>query len=475
MGSLVKAMMREELDEERKAVWEEYKKNIERRNFSKRRNKSKDICEEILKKYKGKSISEAERRDYVEKLESLKKKYKQVYIIRSLMLNIGPMCLDYAQLIDYMGSIGESVKIVFLLYTGTGREYIYDETHPKIANRYLLKKIKETIEVITVENVSFWGYVIQNTQNFVQGGEFDWKWNYGEFCAREYRKIYHGGEEEYPQKKYLRFTEEERGKGKRILKRIGVQKEYCVFFSRSNEYHQQYFRRRDNDPNLEITGLRNSNVTDFLPMCEHLGKYNIQAVRVGASDSREIEGANIIDYTNSGRSEFMDFFIMEDAKFFIGEPSGIMEIPFLCCTPVALTNNVTFFWTITEIQNYNNRHCMTIYKKWWSKRKCRYLTLTEILEFQSMYGVSDELELMLLNKGEGIEFISNTEKEICELGDEMLKRLQGVWVEEKEDVQLRKRFWELVNSYYSKADKRLVLLDFEPSTAYLKHNQWWLA
>jgi len=482
MGSFAKAMIKKELrqiwnylpiPERRKAVWR-YKIGIKKRDFFQRRDKSKKICDEILKKYKEKSLSEAEKKDYAEKLESLKKKYKQIHIIKSITLQIGPLCMDYAQLIDYIESMDENVKIFFLLYTYNEQEYIYNEVHPKISNQYFLKKFKEKIEIINAENVNFLGYVIQNTKDFVKGGEFDCQWNHGNFRVREHHKFYHG-DAEYPQKKYLRFTEEERYEGNRMLEKMGIQREYCCFFSRSNEYHIQYRSSLKNDPMQYITGLRNSNITDFIPMCEQLGKYNVQAVRVGALDSREIKGSNIIDYTNSERSEFMDFFIMENAEFFIGDPSGIMNIPFLCCIPVALTNNVTFFWEMPEMQNYNNRHCMTIYKKWWSKKRCRYLTLTEMLEFQSMYGVTGEAELMLLDKGEGIEFISNTEKEICELGDEMLKRLKGVWIETEEEIQLRKRFWELVNYYYSKADEKFVLFDFEPSTTYLKHNQWWLA
>ncbi len=61
-----------------------------------------------------------------------------------------------------------------------------------------------------------------------------------------------------------------------------------------------------------------------------------------------------------------------------------------------------------------------------------------MLKFHSIYEVSDELGLILLNKGEGIEFISNTEEDICELGDEMLRRLKGVWIENEEKTQLKK-------------------------------------
>ena len=53
----------------------------------------------------------------------------------------------------------------------------------------------------------------------------------------------------------------------------------------------------------------------------------------------------------------------------------------------------------------------------------------------------------------GIEKIVNTPEEICDVVDEMEKRLAGSWQDNVEDDELQKRFW----SYFKSSDLRGVI------------------
>lgn len=364
--------------------------------------------------------------------------------------------------------IGTDKKLVLLLYDGDTP--VYDEGNPRIANYWFLKKIKELVEVVDSDTVPFWGYVVKEHPEFC---DFESADHFGRVVYPDRSQMLHHEINRYPSKAYLLFSEEEEEKGQEALSRMGLkEKQYFCFFSRSNEYHEAYFE----DHGTEVasqTAVRNSSIEDFVQAIEQLNLPDIKAVRVGSLDSRKVSGNHIFDYTNMCRDEFLDFYIMGKAKFFFGDTSGIACIPWLMNLPQALTNNFSIFWCSADYYNYNSTMNFSIYKKWWHRKKNRYLTLREILDLSWKYGVTDEDELRLY-RNLGIDFHDNTAEEIADFLYEMNLRVDGKWKADEEETVLRKKYWEAVNETMLKAPPELALWDYEPGGLFLKRNRWFL-
>lgn len=426
-----------------------------------------DMGKELLGQYWNNKISIEQRDQFDERLARLQAKYKKILIVKPSILNIGPMCGHYVYLVELLERLPKNEKIVLMNYDGM--RAVYNETDKAIANKYLHKKINHLVEIIDKETASFWGYALQKAPGFILCKKL-----YQHYGALDPHDLtIHTEKSHYTQRTYFTYTDDEKKKGDEILAGLHLKhKMYYCFFSRSNEYHEFYFKDKDTEQ-ARATSKRNSDVNDFLSAAGIMRDYNIKAVRVGAIDSRMVEATNVVDYTNKARSEFMDFYIMGQAKFFIGDPSGIMQISLLQKIPVALINNFTIFWFGDIRLNNNNNGCYTIFAKWYDKRLKRYLKLREMLNFQKTYGVTDEAEIALLEKL-GIEFHKNSPEEITDLTCEINLRIDGNWEETEEMKLLREKYWRMVNGAIKTGDRRLVLMDYEPGSLFLIKNRWWL-
>ena len=421
----------------------------------------------LLEKYTKSKITEEQRYLYQKRLNSLRSLYERIYILRPAAMNMGNMCVNYW----YIKLITEQKKknelIVLMNYDR--EEPIFSFQHKMVANQYFYKKIAAMIETMDESNAAFWGYALKNTKGYISCRILREQFF---FLEKPYMPK-HIAKTQYPQKNYIEYSAEEQETGRNILERLGCkEKEYYCFFSRNNDYHGVYYNDAG-ERAKNITTKRNSAIEDFLFASKMLFQAGIKAVRVGALDFRKIESETIIDYTNTVRSEFMDFYLMGQAKFFLGDPSGIMYIPLLQNVPLALTNNLSVIWNMEYISNYNNAKCLSIYKKWYDTNKGRYLTFREILQLNERQGLSTENEIQFYYD-RGIEFHANTAEEICDLALEMNARLDGKWKDSSEILTLREKYWNIVNKALEKAPYQMMLLDYEPGSSFLLKNQWLL-
>lgn len=451
---------------EKKAVLQ-YEFQMRRKLRYLRRDISLEMKEALISKYREKE-DRFSKKSYENKFKKLKKAYKKIHIVKNNILNIGPMCDLYLSLNLLLEKYSMDEKILLLLYDGNVP--VYDKKNPRIANQWFLKKIEELVEVVDSNTAPFWGYVVNDHPEIC---EFESADPSGRVTYPDRKQTLHHDINRYPSKVYLSFSEEEEERGSLALLKMGLEKKrYFCFFSRSNEYHEAYFDNHGTDF-ASVTAVRNSSIENFVHAIHQLNLPELKAVRVGAVDSRKVVGKNIFDYTNTCRDEFLDFFIIKHAKFFLGDESGIACIPWVMNIPQAITNNLTIFWCAVDYFNYNSTMNFTIYKKWWHRKKNRYLTLYEILDMSWKYGLSDEDE-MCLYRGLGIDFHDNTMEEIADFLYEVNLRVDGKWKADEEEIALREKYWKAVNETMLKAPPELTLWDYEPGGLFLKRNKWFL-
>jgi hypothetical protein len=419
-----------------------------------------DMCEQ-------KSLSVEDELIYKKRLQELQKNYKRIYILRPQAMNMGNMCVNYW----YVKLILEQKKDneLILLMSYDREDPVYSAQHPMVANQYFYGKISSMIDTINEDDAAFWGYVIKKTHRYVRCENLR---DYFYFSQKPDLAT-HLLENQYPNKCYMEYSHLEQQRGIETLKSAGCEKgNYVCIFSRNNDYHGGYYNDAE-ERDKNITSTRNSSIEDFFLASESLAESGIKSVRVGAVDFRKIGRKNLIDYTNTFRSEFMDFYLMGHAKFFLGDASGIMYIPLLQNVPLAITNNLTIIWHMEYISNYNSKRCFSIYKKWYDKNKGRYLSVREIMMLSRKVGLSTEVELQIYHD-KGIEFHANSAEEIHDLAMEMNARLDGTWVDLPQAKLLRERYWKIVNQALEKSSHRMMLLDYEPGSLFLLKNQWLL-
>jgi hypothetical protein len=454
------------LSKDRKSIIQ-YEFQMKRKLRYLRRDISFEMKEALVSKYQ-ESEAPLSQKVYEARFQELTGKYKKIHIVKNNILNIGPMCDLYLSLSLLLEKYSADEKLLLLLYDENAP--VYDEGNPRIANHWFLKKIKELVEIIDADTAPFWGYVVKEHP---ESCDFDSADPFGRVIYPNREQVLHHDINRYPSKVYLSFSEDERKKGDAALVRMGLKTgKYFCFFSRSNEYHETYFKNHGSEYASQ-TAVRNSSIEDFAQSIRQLNLPDVKAVRMGAIDSRRVTGGNILDYTNMYRDEFLDFFIMGNAKFFLGDESGLACIPWLMNIPQAITNNLTIFWWAADYYNYNSTMNYTIYKKWWHRKKNRYLTLQEILDLSWKYGLSDEDE-MRLYRNLGIDFHNNTVEEIADFLYEMNLRIDGKWQTDEEETALRKKYWQMVNETLLKAPPEMILWDYEPGGLFLKRNKWLL-
>ncbi len=120
---------------------------------------------------------------------------------------------------------------------------------------------------------------------------------------------------------------------------------------------------------------RNPNILNYIPAIKEITLRGGWVVRMGDQAMKPLPNMeNVIDYPFTNyKSEFMDLCLIQNCRFFIGNPSGLSAVAKLFHKNMLLTN--IFNWS-TEIANLKDRG---ILQRLYSKKKKRYLSIKELL------------------------------------------------------------------------------------------------
>ena len=233
-------------------------------------------------------------------------------------------------------------------------------------------------------------------------------------------------------KSNLEFTESEKEKGKRLLKKLNINDNWFIcFHARDLAYLNKIFKKNE----INYNDYRNWDINDALKAIEYITSKGGFAVRMGIVVEKKLpklKNPRIVDYATKYRTDFGDIYLPVKCKFFLGDGCGIHMISKIFNRPVAWVNLIPMKFPPI------GKNDVFIVKKIWSIEKKRLLTFKEIINSEII-----DYEWAELYTKAKLKVIDNTPKEILDLTIEANERLDGIWKTTKEDEKLQKKYKSL--------------------------------
>jgi putative glycosyltransferase (TIGR04372 family) len=240
----------------------------------------------------------------------------------------------------------------------------------------------------------------------------------------------------------ISFTEDEKVKGDRGLKKIGLMNgKYFCFGLREDSYFQQIYSRSkfsyiDNWEAGPDSWVRNPSLNTYVKLAENFTSDDLKAVRMGKYSTEKVvtDNPNIIDHATSGfRSDFIDTYMIENCKFLINGASGIFFFASLFNKPVLMSD---VYLLSAGVLNMSDIFTPSLL---WDKKNKKLLKFEEMLEL----GMLKTTYLRSL-QDEGLEIVHNSEDELIESTNELISIIDGVKQFDDKDEYLNKKFKNII-------------------------------
>jgi len=271
--------------------------------------------------------------------------------------------------------------------------------------------------------------------------------------------------------KYLpqfEFTKRELDYGFTRIEEMGIKRndKYICLYVRDKNYLIKKYPNND----WSYHDYRNLDINTFLPAAEFLAEKGYKVVRIGTLVEKKLESKNIniIDYSNSRFcDDFLDVFLQSQCFFTISTSGGLDAITSAFRKPILFP----CLFPIMDAKSSTSKHlvgCRHVISKV-SKKK---LTLNNILEnnLGYIYSSSD------LND-EDYYLADVDSNDIKQSAQEMIERLDGKYNLSAEDLELRKKFYQIFNKFskHHPTDGQFHNeIKFEISINFLRKNIEWL-
>ena len=280
----------------------------------------------------------------------------------------------------------------------------------------------------------------------------------------------------------------------------GPNQEYVCVVNRDSAYKNKYFGDHHEfnpwNSSWDYHNFRDSNIEDYTKAINYFLKKGFFVIRMGKSVEKElvINDKNFIDYSKSKfRSDFLDVFLFYNSRLNLVSESGILVASMIFRKPMCSVNFAEF----AGLQTWHKKNII-IFKKYWSKKMKRFLSLKELIKlskdsssaktverrqllydqwrkvtsknlyipFNHFLRSNDNPKFIKLNKdgkvndnskelpmgsygllelqrSKDIEIFDNTPEEIMEACEELDKRISGEWIKKNETENLQKKFWDI--------------------------------
>ena len=261
---------------------------------------------------------------------------------------------------------------------------------------------------------------------------------------------------------HLNFSKKEQIRGSNLLEQLGVKlgSRWICIHNRDSKYLSNLLENKNYDlsGNFDYHNYRDFSIHTMSKAAEELTKKGYYVIRIGSIQKENIKSDNpmIIDYAFSKfRSDFGDIFIVGNCDAYIGSDSGIADLTWLFRKPLFYIN-----FSLTLLHHfpmfYRSYPYPFITKHLFDLKKKRNLSLREMYE-RGLFQAAHSNKF----KEAGVEVVSNTPEEICDLTKEAIQRLNGDYRQDKNDELIQKEFWSIFFNFCGlDADKLKVPLIF---------------
>lgn len=240
----------------------------------------------------------------------------------------------------------------------------------------------------------------------------------------------------------LGFSEDQDRRGREFLKRIGMGENdwFICFHSRDPAYLALH---RPNVPSKP--SLRDCSILNYLPAVRWVTEQGCFAFRMGqdmSEDMPETDNPRIIDYAKHHRSDFLDAWLLGRCRFFLGNTSGLINIPWAFNLPTGYANYAPYRGVGI------GKYCIWI-PKLMKNREGRLLTFKEIDALgllKKHYGPDPfDGEAAEAYESLGVQWVENDADDILGLAQDIMDSLKGNLL--RDDVRaLQWRFYARLQS-----------------------------
>ncbi len=244
---------------------------------------------------------------------------------------------------------------------------------------------------------------------------------------------------------HLRFTQEEEEFGRIELAKRGIDVDHdkiVPVHARDQAYLNDVYKK--NQGSDDYNRCRNSSIESFIPAMKYLADQDCRVLRFGKITELKLPNdlpANIVDYANPWRSDFLDLYLSAKCHFFWGSASGPDAFPTVFRKPVIRVNYFPFA-RFADINGKSMKE-MILPKLIYNKKQQRFLTFLEM----TSPPVRDYMHPKVFASA-GLQVIDNTSDEILDAVKEMDERVKGIWTPNREDQELQQRFREQLYSRF---------------------------
>lgn len=355
------------------------------------------------------------------KWKALNNRYRQINLYGIEFVGIGE---TISRLFMYMSDKKQRNKDILYLVLPT----FYSYYTAGIVNKKIFEVFRKEVHFVTENNFFFWKYVLMVHSDKVSIDYFD-----------TYK--YRGKPERFEieiGKPLLSFSDRIEKYAKEKMREMEVSGTYICLHAREvatkiNNFGDTYEVQAD-------TSILDFDVNTFGSACAYIKDLGFQAVRMGKDESKKCNIKCVIDYANDYYDELMDFYLIANCKFLIGCSSGITAIAAFWGRPVLQTNTVGFCFGLESLPW--TKYDMYLPKKFYSKRKKRFLNLFEMMNAS----YKCDRYKMRYDKDE-IELIDNTEEEILYATIEMNEKIDHTWVQTVEEKQYMDKYWKILDKW----------------------------
>jgi len=234
----------------------------------------------------------------------------------------------------------------------------------------------------------------------------------------------------------IKFTKAENKRGRRFLEELGFEsnERFVCLIVRDSMYKEKYQKWGNRD--WSYHNYRDCDIDTYEEAALALAEKGYWVFRMGKAVNKpfRVNHPRVLDYANAPyRSDFLDIWLMANCFFCVSTGTGLDNVAKVYNRPVVFTNFIPLRYLHTE------QFCLSVPKHLiWIQTK-------KPLDF-SEHWTHDYLQSQKYEDA-GIVVRDLTPAEIKEVVLEMVARLDGSWVDNVEDKNLQKLFWDQVKSH----------------------------